>query len=229
VAPRILIADDDRDLAEGLSWYLEAAGFEVCLAVNGREALARFESDHPVLAILDIMMPEMDGVGVCKTIRSRSDIPVLMLSAKDSEIDKVRALDTGADDYVTKPFSAAEVVSRIKALLRRSTRVPSSFSLQWESLQVFAEEHRVLVAGHDIVLTNLEFEILVLLMKHPKVVHTRQNLIDQVWGSGAEYHVGTRQVDNLVYRLREKLEEAGLREFPIATIRGVGYAFRPED
>ena len=229
MAPRILIADDDRDLAEGLSWYLEAAGYEVCLAVNGREALARFELDRPVLVILDIMMPEMDGVGVCKSIRAKSSIPILMLSAKDSEIDKVRALDTGADDYVTKPFSAAEVVSRIKALLRRSSQIPPSVSFQWGPLQVFADEHRVLVDGNDVVLTNLEFEILILLMRSPKSVHTRQNLIDQVWGAGVSYHVGTRQVDNLVYRLREKLEEAGLARFPLLTIRGVGYAFRPED
>lgn len=228
MAPRILIADDDHDLAEGLSWYLEAAGYEVCLAVNGREALVRFDTERPVLAILDIMMPQLDGVQVCKLIRSRSSVPIMMLSAKDSEIDKVRALDTGADDYVTKPFSAAEVVSRIKALLRRSSNTSSSASFQWGSLQVFSDEHRVLASGEDVVLTNLEFEILSLLMKNPRVVHSRQNLIDQIWGAGVEYHVGTRQVDNLVYRLREKLEEAGVSGFPIATIRGVGYAFRPE-
>ncbi|MEI8094365.1 MAG: response regulator transcription factor [Spirochaetales bacterium] len=132
---RILVADDNTDLAEGLSWYLEAAGFEVLLAADGAEALRRFEADQPALVILDIMMPLVDGVTVCERLRKRSQVPILMLSARDGEIDKVRALDKGADDYVTKPFSAAEVVSRIRALLRRSPQVPLvQANYSWKSL-----------------------------------------------------------------------------------------------
>ncbi|MEI8094357.1 MAG: response regulator transcription factor [Spirochaetales bacterium] len=230
MSQRILVADDNTDLAEGLSWYLEAAGFEVLLAADGAEALRRFDAEQPALVILDIMMPLVDGVTVCEKLRRRSQVPILMLSAKDGEIDKVRALDKGADDYVTKPFSAAEVVSRIKALLRRSSQVPlAQATYRWSTLEIWVGEHRVLVLGKDVVLTNLEFDVLVTLVKAPQRVHTRQVLIDQAWGDGETYHVGSRQVDNLVYRLREKLEMAGLANFPIVTIRGVGYAFRPQN
>jgi DNA-binding response OmpR family regulator len=179
--------------------------------------------------ILDIMMPEVDGVTVCETIRRESNAYIMMLSAREGEIDKVRALDKGADDYVTKPFSAAEVVSRIKALLRRSQQAPqSTATFRWKGLEVFLDEHRVRVNGADVPLTTLEFDLLVTLVRRPRTVFSRNQLIDLVWGDSG-YDGGMRLVDNQVYRLREKLVTAGLEQCPIVTIRGVGYAFRPED
>lgn len=229
MAARILIADDNVDMIDGLSWYLEAAGFEVCCATTGQEALDKFASEHPDVVILDIMMPLVDGVTVCETIRRESNVYIMMLSAREGEIDKIRALDKGADDYVTKPFSAGEVVSRIKALLRRSLHVPqTTATFRWKGLSVFLDEHRIQVHGTDVTLTTLEFDLLITLMRHPRIVFSRNQLIDAVWGD-AGYEGGSRLVDNQVYRLREKLLSAGLDPCPIATIRGVGYAFRPED
>ncbi|MEI7833410.1 MAG: response regulator transcription factor [bacterium] len=229
MAARILIADDNVDMIDGLSWYLEAAGFEVHSANTGKQALDKFATVNPDVVILDIMMPEIDGVTVCETIRRESDAYIIMLSAREGEIDKVRALDKGADDYVTKPFSAAEVVSRINALLRRSTHAPASTATyHWKGLEVFVEEHRVRVHGCDVTLTMLEFELLATLMRRARTVFSRNQLIDIVWGDSG-YDGGLRLVDNQVYRLREKLVSAGLTNCPIVTIRGVGYAFRPED
>jgi len=226
---RILIADDNADMIDGLSWYLEAAGFAVITAATGREALATFATEHPDVVILDIMMPEVDGVTVCEMIRRESNVYIMMLSAREGEIDKIRALDKGADDYVTKPFSAGEVVSRIKALLRRSQHAPqTTATFRWKGLSVFLDEHRVQVNGTDVPLTTLEFELLITLMRHPRIVFSRNQLIDAVWGD-AGYDGGSRLVDNQVYRLREKLVSAGLDPCPIATIRGVGYAFRPAE
>ncbi|MCX6375480.1 MAG: response regulator transcription factor, partial [Armatimonadetes bacterium] len=155
MANRILITDDDADLVEGLRWYLEAEGFEVATASNGKAALDAFHAEKPDVVILDIMMPEMDGVQVCETIRKESDAFIMMLSAKDGEIDKVRALEKGADDYVTKPFHATELVARIKALLRRSHRgEQASATYRWEGLEVFVEERRVTVNGETVPLTT---------------------------------------------------------------------------
>ncbi len=226
---RILIADDNADMIDGLSWYLEAAGFTVSSANTGKQALEQFAAEHPDVVILDIMMPEIDGITVCETIRQQSDAYIIMLSAREGEIDKIRALDKGADDYVTKPFSAGEVVSRIKALLRRSPHAPASAAtFRWKGLALFLDEHRVQVNGTDVILTTLEFDLLATLMRRPRTVFSRNQLIDSVWGDTG-YDGGMRLVDNQVYRLREKLVSAGMDPCPIATIRGVGYAFRPED
>lgn len=225
----ILIADDNVDMIDGLSWYLEAAGYTVSSATGGQEALDKFAAERPDVVILDIMMPEIDGVTVCEMLRKQSDVYIMMLSAREGEIDKIRALDKGADDYVTKPFSAGEVVSRIKALLRRLPQAPqATATFRWKGLSIFIEEHRVQVNGADVMLTTLEFDLLVTLMRHPRTVFSRNQLIDAVWGDPG-YEGGMRLVDNQVYRLREKLITAGFDPCPIVTIRGVGYAFRPED
>ncbi len=230
MAPRILIADDNVDMIDGLSWYLEAAGFEVLIAGNGRKALELFATEKPDVVILDIMMPEIDGVTVCETIRRQSGVYIMMLSAREGEIDKIRALDKGADDYVTKPFSSAELVSRIKALLRRSRQTPeTAATFRWKGLEVFSDEHRVTVNGKELLLTSHEFDLLALLMRRERTVLSRNQLIEQIWGGGNEFYGGIRLVDNQVYRLREKLVSAGLDNCPIVTIRGVGYAFRPEN
>lgn len=223
----VLIADDDADLIEALRWYLEAEGFEVIVAPDGETALERFRAEQPDLVILDVMMPKGDGIRVCEIIRSESDAMILILSARDSEIDKVRALQIGADDYVTKPFHVQELLARIHALMRRSSRgrtLPSSY--RWRNLELSADEHRVSVNGAPVELTPMEFGLLATLMSRPRVALSRQQLVEAVWGS--DFYGDTRLVDNLIYRLRDKLTSAGCADFPIVTVRGVGYAYRPE-
>ena len=172
-------------------------------------------------------MPEMDGVQVCETIRGESNAFILMLSAREGEIDRVRALEKGADDYVTKPFYATELVARIKALLRRTQRgQQENPNFGWAGLQVYLDERRVTVQGTPVPLSTMEFDLLVALIRRPRVVLSRNQLVDILWGDN--FYGELRLVDNHVYRLREKLVEAGLQNCPIVTIRGVGYAFRPE-
>lgn len=225
---KILIADDDSDLVEGLCWYLEAEGFQVFTADSGTAAVDLFRTEHPDIAILDIMMPGMDGIQVCETIRRESDAFVMMLSARDGEIDKVRALEKGADDYVTKPFYATELAARIKALLRRAHRgTQHTPNYRWKGLELFLDERRVTVDGTTVALSAMEFELLSALLRRPRTVFSRNQLVDIIWGD--EFFGELRLVDNHVYRLREKLIGAGLSPCPIVTIRGVGYAFRPDE
>lgn len=224
----ILIADDDSDLVEGLCWYLEAEGFQVTSVDNGQAALETFRTLQPDVVILDIMMPGLDGVQVCEAIRKESEVFIMMLSARDGEIDKVRALEKGADDYVTKPFYATELVARIKALLRRVAQKPTpTSSYRWQGLEVFQDERQVTVHGTPVSISAMEFDLLVALLRRPRAVLSRNHLADIVWGE--EFSGELRLVDTHIYRLREKLTAAGLVYCPIATVRGVGYAFRPED
>lgn len=226
---RILIADDDPDLIEGLRWYLEAEGYQVTTAINGSAALAAFHADKPDVVILDIMMPQMDGIAVCEAIRAVSTaVFILMLSAREGEIDKVRALEKGADDYVTKPFHASELIARIKALLRRAQRGQQTTpNLHWAGLEIFLDERRVTVHNADVPLSTTEFDLLATLLRRPRAVFSRNQLVDIVWGD--DFYGELRLVDTHIYRLREKLLQAGLVHCPIVTIRGVGYAFRPDD
>jgi two-component system response regulator VicR len=233
---RILIVDDDADLTEGLRWYLEAEGYQVIAAPDGEAAVEIFQKEKPDLVILDVMMPKMDGIKVCEIISGESDAMIMMLSARDNEIDKVRALKLGADDYVTKPFNVSELVARIQALLRRKSRSqpaqPSKLSVsavtlfKWGNLILSLEEHRATVGGTAVELTAMEFDLLAALMGSPQIVLSREHLVERIWGG--DFYGELRLVDNLVYRLREKLTGAGCADFPIATIRGVGYAYRPE-
>lgn len=220
----ILIADDDAALTEAVGWYLEAEGFRVTRVADGAAALATFHADRPDALVLDIMMPGLDGIELCRIIRRESEVPVLILSARDSEADKVRALGLGADDYVTKPFSAMELVARVKALLRRTGHA-SPGVLRIDGLQVMPEERAVSVHGAGVALSALEFDLLLAFMRRPRVVFSRHQLADLVWGD--MFSGDLRLVDSHVYRLREKLTQAGLVPCPIATVRGVGYAFRP--
>lgn len=227
VSPRghILIVDDDRELTEAVGWYLEAEGYRVTRADNGQQALSAFHADRPDAVIIDIMMPGMDGFGLCRAIRRESSVPILMLSARGGEADKVRALDIGADDYVTKPFGAMELVARIKALLRRAAGGVGR-SLKFRDFEVLPEERRVLVHGREVPLSALEFDLLLAFTRSPSLVFTRSQLADLVWGD--DFSGDLRLVDSHIYRLREKLAVAGLSPSPVATVRGVGYAFRPE-
>jgi DNA-binding response OmpR family regulator len=224
---RVLIADDDADLIEGLRWYLEAEGFQVTAVGDGPTAIRAFHEVHPDVVVLDIMMPGLDGVQVCETIRRESDAYILMLSARDGELDKVRALQKGADDYVTKPFYTAELVARVKALLRRTRRGQQATpDVSWGDLALFVEERRVTVSGAAVGLSAMEFDLLHALVKRPRVVLSRNQLVDLVWGD--DFYGELRLVDNQIYRVRDKLSAAGLTPCPIVTVRGVGYAFRPE-
>jgi two-component system alkaline phosphatase synthesis response regulator PhoP len=220
--PHILIADDDPALGEAVSWYLEAEGFRVTRVKDGPAALAAFHADAPDVAILDIMMPGLDGFALCQALRRSSSLPILMLSARDGEADKVRALGLGADDYVTKPFGAMELVARVKALLRRAGL---GTALAFGALAIFPEEHRAVVGDAEVPLTALEFDLLVALARRPRGVFTRAQLADAVWGD--DFSGDERLVDTHIHHLRDKLTAAGLSPCPIATVRGVGYAFRP--
>lgn len=227
MAERILIVDDDQDLIDGLQWYLEAEGFEIVGANDGESAIDIFRKQPPALVILDIMMPGIDGMKVCETIAAESDVMVMMLSAKNLEIDKVRALQLGADDYVTKPFHALELVARVKALIRRRTKGQvNAPSYRWKNLQIFVDEHRVAVGDVNVELTAMQFDLLVALMSRPNVVLTREQLVEVVWNG--EFYGELRLVDNLAYRMRERLIAAGCNDLPIVAIRGVGYVYRPE-
>ena len=223
--PHILIVDDDPKLTEAVSWYLEAEGFRATRVANGAKALETFRADRPDAVIVDIMMPGMDGFELCRAIRRESKVPILMLSARDGEADKVRALNLGADDYVTKPFGAMELVARVKALLRRGG-AGGGTPLRFPGIEILSEQRKVLVRGKEITLSALEFDLLATLGRRPEVVLSREQLADLVWGD--DFSGDLRLVDSHIYRLREKLTAAGLDPCPIATVRGVGYAFRPE-
>jgi DNA-binding response OmpR family regulator len=221
----ILIADDDRELAEAVGWYLEAEGLRVTVVADGREALEAFDKHVPDAAVLDLMMPGRDGFEVITQIRGQSDLPILVLSAKDTEPDKVRALGLGADDYVTKPFGAMELVARIKALLRRAGLTDKA-PLTSPHLQVLPDQRQVLVHDQPVALSTLEFDLLACLMRHARTVLSRSQLGDAIWGD--DFYGDLRLVDSHVYHLRQKLREAGLKPLPVVTVRGVGYVFRPE-
>lgn len=223
--PHVLIVDDDPQLTEAVSWYLEAEGMRATRVANGAKALETFRADRPDAVIIDIMMPAMDGFELCRAIRRESKAPILMLSARDGEADKVRALNIGADDYVTKPFGAMELVARVKALLRRGGDAAGA-SLQFPGVEILPEQRKALVHRKEVTLSALEFDLLLTLARRPGIVLSREQLADLVWKD--DFSGDLRLVDSHVYRLRAKLMEAGLRPCPIATIRGVGYAFRPE-
>lgn len=226
MAAYILIADDDPILSEAVSWYLEAEGFAVQCVRDGQAALDAFRAERPAAAILDIMMPRLDGFQVCQAMRGESTLPILMLSARDGEVEKVRALNLGADDYVVKPFSAMELVARIKALLRRAGQAGGGSKLGGAGLEVYPEERRARIHGEDVALTALEFDLLVTVVRRPRTVFSRARLADLVWGD--EFSGDERLVDSHIYHLRDKLTAAGLSPCPIVTVRGVGYAFRPD-
>jgi DNA-binding response OmpR family regulator len=221
----ILIVDDDPKLTEAVSWYLEAEGFRATRVANGTKALETFRADKPDAIILDVMMPGMDGFELCRAIRRESKVPIMMLSAREGEADKVRALNLGADDYVTKPFGAMELVARIRALVRRAGDSAGGY-IQSPGMDIFPEQRKVLVQGSEAQLSALEFDLLLTLVRRPQVVFSRDQLADFVWGQ--DFSGDLRLIDSHIYRLREKLIQAGLDPCPIATVRGVGYAFRPE-
>jgi two-component system response regulator RegX3 len=225
---KILIVEDEASFSEALSFLLDKEGFETSVAENGRRALELFKSQAFDLILLDLMIPEVSGIDVCRTIRSTSLVPIIMLTAKDSEIDKVVGLELGADDYVTKPYSARELVARIKAVLRRKTADGDSESIDSDvlasgNIRMDIERHSVTVNGVSIPLPLKEFELLEFLLRNEGRVLTRAQLIDRVWGGN--YYGDTKTLDVHIKRLRSKIEDDPADPKLIHTIRGLGYKF----
>ncbi len=227
---KILIVDDEKPIVEILKYNLEKEGYKVVTAYDGEAAIKIFAEENPDVIVLDIMLPLKDGLAVCREIRLQSDIPIIMLTAKEMEVDKVLGLELGADDYVTKPFSAREVTARVKAILRRSTASANKSSgdtggrLTVGNITVDRDEVQVYNEGEPVELTLREFNLLVYLMMKPGYVLSREQLLNQVWGY--DYIGDDRTVDVTVRRLREKLEENPAKPEYIHTKRGVGYFFR---
>ncbi|AZU64761.1 response regulator YycF [Neobacillus mesonae] len=228
---KILIVDDEKPIADILQFNLRKEGYVVYCAYDGNEALELVEDIQPDLVLLDIMLPVKDGMEVCREIRKKYEMPIIMLTAKDSEIDKVLGLELGADDYVTKPFSTRELIARVKANLRRHQQVISQPEAEDEtneiaigSLVIHPDAYIVSKRGETIELTHREFELLFYLAKHIGQVMTREHLLQTVWGY--DYYGDVRTVDVTVRRLREKIEDSPSHPAWIVTRRGVGYYLR---
>lgn len=228
---KILIVDDEKPISDIIKFNLTKEGYETVTAFDGREAIAKFEEENPDLIILDLMLPELDGLEVAKEVRKTSHIPIIMLSAKDSEFDKVIGLEIGADDYVTKPFSNRELLARVKAHLRRTENIESAVAEENVSssnseitigdLKILPDAFVAQKRGEDIELTHREFELLHHLATHMGQVMTREYLLETVWGY--DYFGDVRTVDVTIRRLREKIEDTPSRPEYILTRRGVGY------
>ncbi|MFI5261958.1 MAG: response regulator [Candidatus Limnocylindrales bacterium] len=227
MARTILVVDDEQTVLETLAETLEQEGYRVVTAVDGREALARFRAERPDLVVLDVMLPELSGVEVCRILRAESAVPILMLTAKDSEIDTVVGLEVGADDYVTKPFSLRELLARVRALLRRmeqqAVEAPPAV-LDLGPIQVDLAGHRLLRDGHTVPIKPKAFDLLAFLVRHPGQVFTRDQLLEHVWGY--DYAGETRTVDVHMHWLRSHVEADTSRPQFLQTVRGVGYVFR---
>lgn len=220
----ILLVDDDPHVLEVLSLYLKKEEYPVVITYNGREALEKFNEVDPRLVVLDVMMPEMDGIEVCRRIRAVKATPIIMLTAKSEDIDKILGLELGADDYITKPFNPREVVARIKAVLRRGSEPDKNAKiLTYPNLEINLAEYRVSVNNKMVPLTPKEIELLWIMASRPNMVFTRENLLENVWGYA--YIGETRTIDTHVKRLRRKLMIAPHYLWDITTIWGVGYKF----
>ncbi len=229
-ASKILLVDDEPAVQTLLAYPLRKDGYEVVSATDGRQALDRFAEDRFDLVVLDIMLPKIDGIEVCRRIRAKSQVPIIMLTAKDDEIDKVVGLEMGADDYITKPFSVREFRSRVRAALRRAEmggRVSVSEPIEAGDLELDLERRATKVRGEDVTLTYVEFEVLTALAGSPGRVFTREVLLGRLWGD-SKYR-DPRTIDVHIRHLREKIEEDPSNPEYLFTVRGVGYRFRETD
>ena len=225
---KILLVDDDPNIRQLVNLYLEKEGFEVAMADRGDEALKLFRESPPNLILLDVMLPGMDGWQVCREVRKTSNIPIIMLTAKDETFDKVLGLELGADDYVVKPFDSKEVVARIKAVLRRCTPAEAQPDgvISYDKLSVDLTRYELKVNGQVVDAPPKELELLYYLASHPNRVFTRDQLLDEVWGF--EYYGDSRTIDVHVKRLREKLENTS-DQWSLKTVWGVGYKFEVKE
>jgi two-component system response regulator RegX3 len=224
--PRILVVEDEAALAESVRYNLEREGFTVTVASDGRRAVERFRTDQPALVILDLMLPEMSGLDVCRLIRQESDVPIIMVTAKDAEADKVTGLELGADDYVTKPFSVRELVSRVRAHLRRAamgTALPPDEILKGGPVEMDVARHQVLVNDGLVAFPPKEFELLESFLRRKDRLLTRLFLIEEVWGN--DYVGDTKTLDVHVKRIRQKIEKDPHDPVHLLTVRGLGYKF----
>ncbi len=224
---KILVVEDEETLADTIRYGLEREGFRVSVAGDGRTALERFRAEHPALVILDLMLPELSGLDVCRAIRAESDAPIMIVTAKDGEADKVAGLELGADDYVTKPFSVRELISRVRAHLRRvemsGTSSGSIGVLRAGPVELDPDRHEVRVQGNLINMPPKEFALLTLLLRLKGRLLTRDHLIAEIWG--ADYFGDTKTLDVHVKRLRQKIEVNPHQPTHLLTVRGLGYRF----
>jgi two-component system response regulator RegX3 len=221
----ILVVEDEESFRDALEYMLTREGFDVCIASNGAEGIKLFDSKNPDLVLLDLMLPEVSGTDVCKYIRAKSSTPVIMLTAKDTEIDKVVGLEHGADDYVTKPFSTRELLARIRAVMRRGgdVEVDSIGAIEGGPIRMDVERHTLTVNGQPVPMPLKEFELLEFLMRNSGRVLTRGQLMDRVWGSN---YVGDgKTLDVHIKRIRSKIEPDPANPVYLSTIRGLGYRF----
>ena len=223
-AQTVLVVEDEASIASFVALYLKNAGYTVKAVANGTDALAQVEAEQPALIVLDLMLPDMDGIEVCRRIRQRQDVPIVMLTARDEDIDKIIGLEVGADDYMTKPFNPRELVARVKSILRRSTpqrRDAETAEIRHGELHVDAGRREVHIGDEEIQLAPKEFDLLWELLDHRGVVLTRDQLLERVWGY--TFAGDTRTVDVHVRQVRRKLGDAS----PIVTVWGVGYKVAP--
>jgi DNA-binding response OmpR family regulator len=228
-AKTILVVEDEASIAEVVTLYLKRAGYDVLVASDGRKAMNIFERGQMDFVILDLMLPEVDGLSLTRWLRDRSDVPIIMLTARREEADRIAGLELGADDYVVKPFSPQELVSRVRAVMRRLGReqveAGNDRSLSFENLSIDPRSRVVKVKEAEVELTAKEFDMLHLLARHPKQVFTREQLLERVWGGSLYIDPGTVTVH--VRRLREKIEEDASKPARLLTVWGVGYKFEP--
>jgi two-component system response regulator RegX3 len=227
-SPLVLVVDDEQSYRDALRVALEREGFRVEVAADGAEAIERFDATRPSLVLLDIMLPRISGIDVCRELRTRSQVPIIMVTARNAEIDAVVGLEVGADDYVTKPFRLRELVARVRAALRRGRGEEPGVTdygdvLEIGDVRLDAGRHEVLVRGERVALPLKEFELLELLLANAGRVLTRDTLIDRVWGPN--YYGDTKTLDVHVKRLRAKVEEDPAHPSRIVTVRGVGYRY----
>jgi two-component system response regulator RegX3 len=222
---RVLVVEDEESFSDALSYMLRKEGYDVDVANDGAAAMDQFTRNGADLILLDLMLPKVSGTDVCRAIRQTSSVPIIMLTAKDSEIDKVVGLELGADDYVTKPFSSRELTARIKAVLRRGTEAdgPTVATVEVGDVRMDVDRHVVTVCGEDLSLPLKEFDLLELLLRNAGRVLTRGQLIDRVWGS--DYVGDTKTLDVHIKRLRSKVEPDPARPVHVMTVRGLGYKY----
>lgn len=227
---KVLIADDDPNVHEIIGLFLKENNYDVINASNGNEAISLFETSNPDIILLDIMMPDINGYEVCKEIRKKSNVPILMLTAKDEEFDRVLGLEIGADDYVTKPFSPREVVARIKAILRRLPAKKNEIDkdniedehYQFDNVKISVNQREILVNGKTLFFRPKEFDLLLYLIRNQNMVHTRDRLLEHVWGF--DFYGDIRTVDVHIKRIRDEFSQHGIN--CIHTVWGVGYQFK---
>ena len=229
----ILIADDNADIINVLATYTTKEGYNPIIAADGEEALKLFEESNPSAVLLDVMMPKMDGYEVCRKIRAKSNVPIILITARGEDFEKIMGLDIGADDYIVKPFSPSEVMARLRAVLRRmitpesSSNVTSKNFIRIDNLEINLDEYSLSIGGEKIALTKKEIETMWILAENPNKVFTRDNLLDSLWGF--DYYGDSRTVDSHIKRLRAKLDSVEHPNWCIKTKWGVGYKFDIEN